>query len=213
MNIEIETVPQIDYGYDSRGNRTSKTVADAETDYSYNAANQFTGDSNGTTYTYDNCGNMTEKGDTTYAYNELGEMTGAEVGGTSITYNYDALSRMVKRDTGDSSEYLMLYGTADQPLTITSDEESTSYVWTPDGAQLLGAIDEDSLVHSTVANAHTDLVMTIGGDGNTITSSNIYFLTDCYHGSMGSVPFVVESRCFRRAVNREFPALTPQPAL
>lgn len=30
------------------------------------------------------------------------------------------------------------------------------------------------IFHSTVVNAHTDLVATIGGDGNTITSSNIY---------------------------------------
>lgn len=85
-----------------------------------------------------------------------------------------SLSRMVKRDEGESSEYLTLFGTADQPLKITNREGSSSYIWTPDGGRLLGAIDQNNLVHSTVVNEHTDLVATIGGDGNTITSSNIY---------------------------------------
>lgn len=55
---ENGSAPQIDYGYDSRGNRTSKKVAGSRVTYEYNAANQLTKQTAGTDevlFTYDLC--------------------------------------------------------------------------------------------------------------------------------------------------------------
>ena len=67
---------QYNYAYDLSGNRTQKTVDTGTpviTNYTYNAANQLTGDGTNT-YTYDANGNLTSDGTNSYTWDRANRL-------------------------------------------------------------------------------------------------------------------------------------------
>lgn len=129
------------YSYDAAGNRTAK----GGVTYSYNAANQLTGASDGSSYSYDANGNRTGKtvgGQTTsYTWDGNNRLTRINFpDGSHAAYTYDADGkRLSKRDrSGQMSYYIYeglnlvqelnsagavvasyVYDRLDQPLSMT----------------------------------------------------------------------------------------------
>ena len=78
------------YQYDLLGNRTQKSVDGNITSYSYNAANEITGDGTNS-YTHDANGNMTYDGQYTYVYDAENQLIQVKQGSTVIAnYEYNA---------------------------------------------------------------------------------------------------------------------------
>ena len=96
------------YTYDLNGNRTG-------TGYSTTVMNE-TATSPGTTYTYDNAGNMISANNgssiTTYTYDYRNRLTDVTQGGTIIaSYTYDALNRRIGIDDNSSQTWTVYDGT------------------------------------------------------------------------------------------------------
>ncbi len=96
------------YTYDLNGNRTG-------TGYSTTVMNE-TATSPGTTYTYDNAGNMVSANNgssiTTYTYDYRNRLTDVTQGGTIIaSYTYDALNRRIGIDDNSSHTWTVYDGT------------------------------------------------------------------------------------------------------
>lgn len=96
------------YTYDAAGNRASRTVAGATTNYAYDAADQLTSDGTNI-YEHDEAGNLvavTPLGVTTptrsYTYDSLSRLAAISDGAATTTYAYDGLDRRVSKtdDTG-----------------------------------------------------------------------------------------------------------------
>lgn len=85
------------YSYDSVGNRTSLN----ETGYTYNSVNELISMSDGTTFSYDNNGNMISRTNTdtwTYYYSYDDELTEVQRNGQVIDqYTYDGDGKRIKR--------------------------------------------------------------------------------------------------------------------
>lgn len=95
------------YTYDKVGNRLSmQPPSGAATTYNYNAADELTQSTNGTTsttYGYDADGNQTAAGSNTFTYNPANQLTGATVGGTSYAFTNDAAGNRVTTTSGGST--------------------------------------------------------------------------------------------------------------
>lgn len=84
------------YKYDHAGNRTKQIKVtgsgSTSTSYTYNTADELT-KAGGTTFTYDNNGNMLSRTagtkTTTYTYNAARELASVVVGGTTVNYTYN----------------------------------------------------------------------------------------------------------------------------
>lgn len=131
---ELLPEPPIKYAYDDAGNRTSA----GETTYSYNALNQLTESSDGTTYSYDGAGRLVEKGallTTTYEWNALDELVGVDTGLQEVTYTYDALGRRAARSAPSGTQGAHYGDLTDVPILDTDSEgkATTSYVQGPQG--------------------------------------------------------------------------------
>lgn len=118
------------YGYDPAGNRTSA----GGTTYSYNALNQLTEASDGSSYGYDGAGRLASiaKGEeeTTYEWDALDHLATVESPGGTASYAYDALDRLSERTTG-SGTTITHYGDLTDLPTYDTDGEgktTTSYV-------------------------------------------------------------------------------------
>ncbi len=111
------------YTYDEVGNRLSKnpstpqsTLSGQAVTYNYNAANQLTSSSDGTTYTYDNNGNLRTKSvggqTTTYSWDIKDRLVRIDFpDGTFAAYTYDAMGRRVsKRDRAGTLTYYVYNG-------------------------------------------------------------------------------------------------------
>ncbi len=81
------------YDYDDLGNRTS-VVASSTTSYASNDLNQYNS-VGGTSYSYDNNGNLTGDGTYTYTYDCENRLTSAT--SPSVSYKYDFAGRRVKK--------------------------------------------------------------------------------------------------------------------
>jgi RHS repeat-associated protein len=123
------------YGYDAAGNR----IEAAGIVFSFNALNQLTNTSTGTTYDYDDAGRLAEVNHgeqaTTYEWSPLDELVAVDDEAQEILYTYDALGRQTTREDG-SAIRLSHYGDlSDIPiLDIDAEGGSTmSYVQGPKG--------------------------------------------------------------------------------
>ena len=99
------------YTYDATGNRLTK----GGVSYSYNAANQLTSASDGTTYAYDKAGNLrtrTKSGQTTFTWDAAGRLIRIDLpDGKYAAYTYDDLShRISKRDPAGVMTYYVYDG-------------------------------------------------------------------------------------------------------
>jgi RHS repeat-associated protein len=118
------------YGYDAAGNRT----AAGGVTYSFNALNQLTKDSTGTTYSYDGDGRLTGEvngsEETMFAWDPLDHLAKAETSGGTVTYAFDALERLSERKEGEASRVFHYGNLGDMPTLVTDGEGKTtmSYV-------------------------------------------------------------------------------------
>jgi len=77
------------------------------TNYSYDAANRLT-TVNGTTYTWDNNGNLLYDGVRTYAYDAANRLTQVTQGATTYQYSYDGLgNRVAQTINGVTTRYAL----------------------------------------------------------------------------------------------------------
>jgi RHS repeat-associated protein len=102
--------PKISWTYDSIGRRQTETRPSGTLTYSYNAADEITSTSDGsttTTYSFDADGRETAKGSSSFAYDMADDLTSATVGSTTTTYSYDgAGNRLSASDGTNTTNYL-----------------------------------------------------------------------------------------------------------
>jgi RHS repeat-associated protein len=123
------------YAYDAAGNRTQAGA----TTYYYNALNELTEASDGTTYAYDGAGRMTEraKGEeaTSYEWDLLDHLAKVEGPAETTGYAYDALGRLSERKTG-AETLVAHYGDLSDLATYDANAEgktTKTYVQGPKG--------------------------------------------------------------------------------
>ncbi|UUI67269.1 DUF6531 domain-containing protein [Aeromicrobium duanguangcaii] len=97
------------YAWDADSNRISETSGtDPPVSSTYDDAGRRVADSDGTTYDYDDDGNLVAidrptGDDLTLTYNAFGEVSGATSGTSSIDYELDPLGRTAARDDGTTN--------------------------------------------------------------------------------------------------------------
>ncbi|MED4941122.1 DNRLRE domain-containing protein, partial [Heyndrickxia coagulans] len=133
------------YTYDAVGNRTQATVNGKTYNYTYNDANQIV-KKNGTAFTYDKDGNLTQDENDKYTYNALGQMTKVTtLSGTTVAeYTYDENGLRTKKTVGTkTNEY---YYDQDNNLSMEVVKNNGTitqykyYKWDSDGTTPLGMI-------------------------------------------------------------------------
>ncbi len=152
------------YGYDKAGNRTEA----GGTTYSFNALNQLTEASDGTTYSYDGAGRMIDKvkgsEETSYAWEPLDHLAKVEGSSETASYAYDALGRLSER-TSESGTQVAHYGDLTDMPTYDANGEGktvTSYV---QGAHGLVEQRSGEATASPLADAHGDITAITGPAG------------------------------------------------
>ena len=118
------------YDYDEAGNRTEA----GGVTYGYNALNQLTEASDGSTYGYDGAGRMIEMSkeaeETSYAWDLFDHPAKVEAPAGTAEYSYDAFGRLIER-TGGSGTQATHYGDLTDLPTYEADGEgelTRSYV-------------------------------------------------------------------------------------
>lgn len=107
------------YTYDADGNRLSRRLPDGTIEAaSYDARGTLV--SRGLVdYVFDADGFLSRRGDDVFEYSARGELLEATVGGTTVSYGYDAFGRRVSRtEGGATTQYL--YGNPESPLEVTA---------------------------------------------------------------------------------------------
>jgi RHS repeat-associated protein len=151
------------YGYDKAGNRTEA----GSTTYAFNALNQLTEASDGTTYSYDGAGRMTGKAkgaeETSYEWSPLDHLAKVEGPTETTTYAYDGLERQSERK-GSGTQVLHYGDLSDLSTYIANGEGKTtsSYV---QGAH--GLIEQRSgeATSYPLADGHGDITAISGPTG------------------------------------------------
>jgi RHS repeat-associated protein len=99
------------YAYDLDGDRTSQGAT-------YDSGGKLTS-RGGTNYAFDADGFLTARGSDTFTYARRGELRSATVGGTTVSYAYDAVGRMVARiEGGATTQYI--YGDPDYGYRVSA---------------------------------------------------------------------------------------------
>jgi RHS repeat-associated protein len=176
------------YQYDDHGNRTSAQYppAAAETT-TFNARDQVTA-RGPTRYEYDLEGFLSRRGADTFEYATSGELLAADIDGSHITYDYDALSRRVAQsDSTGTTQYL--YGDPASPFLLTAvraSDGTLSRLRYDDSARLIAIerggqryyVATDGLgTPRAVSDAQGNVIKTIEQDsfGRTLSDSNPAF--------------------------------------
>jgi RHS repeat-associated protein len=109
------TIGDLTYGYDAGGRRVSMGGSYARTNLppalnsaTYDDANQIATWA-GTSFAYDDNGNLTSDGSKTYSWNARNELTGLS-GGVSASFAYDALGRRRSRTVGGTTTQFLYDG-------------------------------------------------------------------------------------------------------
>lgn len=150
------SAPVVGYGYDDAGNRTEA----GSTTYSYNALNQLTSDSTGSSYDYDGAGRLVEASDggsstTSYSWDALDQLLEVDDGSGSVSYSYDALGRRSERSDSSGTETAHYGDLTDVAVTDTdSTNVLRTFVRGPIG---LAERSDGSSVAFPLANAHGDV--------------------------------------------------------
>jgi RHS repeat-associated protein len=160
------------YGYDKAGNRTEAGGVTS----TFNALNQITEASDGSSYGYDGAGRLTSiaKGEeeTTYGWDLLDHLATVEGPGGTASYAYDALERLSERK-GSGGTLVFHYGDLSDMPTYAANgegETTTSYV---QGAH--GMIEQRSgeTTSYPLRDAHGD-VTAIANEAGEVTSRQSY---------------------------------------
>jgi RHS repeat-associated protein len=107
------------YAYDNNANRTSTLSTSATYDEQDRMIQQ-----GGLSYTFDADGFLTQRGSDTFQYSARGELLSATVGGQTIAYQYDGISRRVGR-TDTQGTYQYLYGNPGSPFQVTATRDTS----------------------------------------------------------------------------------------
>lgn len=97
------SIPDLSYGYDAVGNRSSETRGGTETTYTYDAADQLTSSTTGgstTNFSYDGNGRQVQKGTQTFGYDQADRLISSINGGITTTYAYDGNNNRTSTTTG-----------------------------------------------------------------------------------------------------------------
>jgi RHS repeat-associated protein len=123
------------YGYDAAGNRTEA----GGITYAFNALNQPTEASTGTSYSYDAAGRLTGEvngsEETTFAWDPFDHLAKVEGSNGSVTYAFDGLERLSERKEGEAPR-IFHYGDLGDMATYETNGEgktTTSYLQGPSG--------------------------------------------------------------------------------
>jgi RHS repeat-associated protein len=100
---------QVDYGYDSAGNRASVTDNGSSTSYSANNVNEYT-TTGSLTPAYDGNGNLIGYGASAYSYDAQNRLRFASSGSSSMNAAYDARNRCVSRTINGVTTYFYYDG-------------------------------------------------------------------------------------------------------
>jgi RHS repeat-associated protein len=161
--------PATAYGYDAAGNRTQA----GNTTYTYNALNQLTGASDGTSYAYDSSGRLSQKTNggqtTTYSWDPLNELTQVHDGQGQTSFSYDGLGRRSERTDSTGTETAHYGDLTDAPIldTDSGGQIARSYLLGP-GALGPGELLEqraDGATTYPLANAHGDVTAVLDASG------------------------------------------------
>lgn len=156
------TVSTTTYDWDGDGNRKSVDTGSGPTMYEYDAADRLTSSSDGSTYTYDDDGNLTStdrpgSDDVTYDYNAFGELVNVSVGGQSASFKRDGLGRVIERTSGGASDKFGYDGLS-SALTAydAANAPATSMIKTPSGG-LVSLAPAGGTPQKATLNLHGDL--------------------------------------------------------
>ena len=151
ISEDIAGLEEYQYRYDSRDRLVSVEGENSLVTYTYNSVGNLTSVTNGTgaktTYDYDKAGNLTKETDAllqtqTFAYNKNGSlMESTDENGVTTRYDYDALNRLVKKDTGETLSSAT-YGYDSMGRLIEMSDVTGESVYTYDSAgRLITATD------------------------------------------------------------------------
>lgn len=94
ISVTLPGGREIDYAYDSDGNRTVVNDNGVATTYSTSAGDRYS-TIGGVTPTYDPSGRLVTLGSSTYSYDAAGRLIGVVSGGDTVAYDYDALGNRI----------------------------------------------------------------------------------------------------------------------
>lgn len=156
------------YAYDGASNRTEEeegTAAAVTT--TYDQAGLPVSSSDGTTYAHDAVGNLTSVDgpgpDWSYGYDAWRRMTSAN-GPSSITFAYDALSRVTQRTEGTATTTYRYVGETENPASVTEGVDETLYAHSP-GGPLAQKVNGE--VRFLLSDLHEDVVGLVDMAGQT----------------------------------------------
>lgn len=122
------------YTYDPLNNIASRTGGSTTVTYSYDATNRLTGLSDGTTFGYDNRGNVTSKNGVALTFDAKNQLQ--NVGG-SVAYAYDASGRRVSKTPTSGGATYYFYSQAGQLMYQWDAASATSTDFVYLGKKLL----------------------------------------------------------------------------
>lgn len=160
------------YAYDAAGNRTQAGTVT----FGFNALNQLTSASDGTTYDYDAAGRLVEADHgeqaTTYAWSPLDELTEVDDDSQAVAYTYDALGRQASREKGSAIRLTHYGDLSDLPILDTDAEgqPTMSYVQGPQGLIEQRSGEATSF---PLPDAHGDITAILNGAAE-VTSRQTY---------------------------------------
>jgi RHS repeat-associated protein len=115
------------YGYDPVGNRASKVLAGATTNYAYDRADRISA-AGATSITVNANGNTTAEGADTFTYDQPNRLKTATVSGTTETYAYDGDGIRFSRQVGGGTP-IRYVSDVNRSLPVTIDDGSRKYVY------------------------------------------------------------------------------------
>jgi RHS repeat-associated protein len=108
-----------EYSYDDNGNRKTRRLGGGAVENLTYDGQERLDSRGGTDYAFDADGFLTTRGADAFVYSARGELLEATVGGTKVTYAYDALGRRVSRTSGNATTQY-LYGNPADPFQVTA---------------------------------------------------------------------------------------------
>ncbi len=195
-----ESTATVDYGWNSRGDRTSAVVTgtggsgtitpaalgvpgNGTHNWTFSVGGRLTSGPNSATYTYDVDNRLTRENrpsaaDTKYTYDHFGDLDKIETGDsstwtTTADWTRDAFGRPTGVTSGGATRTYAYDGLAFAPVAVTSGSTTTTLIHTPDG-QLVGASDTTG-PQRTLTNNHGDFAAVVPTGGTTnLTGSTVY---------------------------------------
>ena len=147
LGVSVDGESSETYSYDLNGNRSSEALA-----ATFDTQDRLTS-LGGDAVVVDHDGHLVSRGADTFTFSTRGELLVANVGGTVVSYTYDALGRRTSRAVSAATTQF-LYGNSRNPLQLTAarDPGGTLSFFHYDAAGHLIAI-EQGVTHYYVATA------------------------------------------------------------